>query len=126
MTNHVHMIIGSRNNPLENIMRDMKSHTSTALRKAITENAKESRKEWMLSMMQQAGTNNSNNIDFQFWQQSNHPLVLDTNYLLTQKLDYIHNNPVVAGFTVLPEEYLYSSARDYCGQKGLVDIILIE
>lgn len=29
MTSHVHLIIGSRGNPMHNIIRDMKSHTST-------------------------------------------------------------------------------------------------
>ncbi len=126
MTSHVHLIIGSRGNKLENIMRDMKSHTSTQLKKAITENMQESRREWMLWMMQRAGTKNGNNNSFQFWQQHNQPIVLDTNELLDQKLDYIHNNPVEAGFVELPHEYLYSSAKDYAGQKGLINIILIE
>jgi len=47
MTSHVHMIIGSNDEKLENIMRDMKSYTSTQLRKSIANNPYESRKEWM-------------------------------------------------------------------------------
>jgi len=35
MSSHVHMIIGTRGEKLENIMRDMKKHTSAALRQAI-------------------------------------------------------------------------------------------
>jgi putative transposase len=126
MTNHVHMIISSKGNELSNIMRDMKSYTSTRIRKLITENPKESRKDWMLQMMKQKGSQNSNNHDFQFWQQHNHPILLDSNYMMDQKLDYIHKNPVKAGFVEEPEDYLYSSARDYCGQKGLVEVQLIE
>jgi putative transposase len=126
MTNHVHMIISSEKEELSHIMRDMKSYTSTSLRKHITENPKESRKKWMLRLMKRAGNKNSNNKDFQFWQQHNHPLLLDSNFLLEQKLDYIHNNPVKAGFVDEPEDYVYSSARDYAGEKGLIDIVLIE
>jgi len=48
MPSHVHMIIGSNKNKLEDIVRDMKSHTSTAMRKAINNNPHESRKEWMI------------------------------------------------------------------------------
>ena len=33
MTSHVHLIIGTTGNPLENIMRDLKRHTSEKLRK---------------------------------------------------------------------------------------------
>jgi REP element-mobilizing transposase RayT len=73
MTNHVHMIISSKEEELSNIMRDMKSYTSTTLKKVIAENPNESRKKWMFRMMIQAGTINKNNKGFQFWQQHNHP-----------------------------------------------------
>jgi hypothetical protein len=70
---------------------------------------------------------NSNNDNFQFWQQDNHPVQLTTPKFTHQKLDYIHNNPVVAGYVDKPEEYSYSSARDYYGTgKGLLNIILID
>lgn len=46
---------------------------------------------------------------------------------MQQKLDYIHNNPVEAGFVAKPHHWLYSSALDYAGEKGfLADICLIE
>jgi hypothetical protein len=38
------------------------------------------------------------------------------------KLNYIHQNPVRAGIVVQPEHYLYSSALDYSGGKGLINI----
>ena len=41
---------------------------------------------------------------------------------LEEKMAYIHNNPVKAELVANPEEYLYSSARDYAGEKGLVNI----
>jgi REP element-mobilizing transposase RayT len=127
MTSHVHMIISSKNEKLENILRDMKSFTSTQLRKAINENNQESRKDWMLWMMERAGKKNSNNNNFQFWQQHNQPIELFSNEVIDQKLNYIHNNPVEAGFVDTPEKYLYSSAIDYAGGKGLIEnLILIE
>ena len=122
MTSHIHMIISSNKEKPENIIRDMKSFTSNQLRKAITENPQESRKEWILEMMYKAGEKNSNNKGFQFWQQHNQPILLDNNYLMDQKLEYIHLNPVEAGIVERPEEYLYSSARDFAGRKGLIDI----
>ena len=126
MTNHVHMIISSKEEELSNIMRDMKSYTSTRLRKTIAENSQESRRDWMLKMMITTGSNNQNNKDFQFWQQHSHPILLHSNNLIDQKLEYIHNNPVKAGFVENPEDYIYSSARDYAGIKGMIDIELIE
>jgi putative transposase len=126
MTSHVHMIIGSKGNKLEDIVRDMKSYTSTRLRKLIQEHPQESRKEWMLWMMERAGTKNSNNENFQFWQQHNQPIELNSNFLLDQKLGYLHNNPVEAGFVEEAEDWLFSSARDYAGRKGLLEICFIE
>jgi len=38
-----------------------------------------------------------------------------------QKLKYILQNPVEAGFVTKQEEYLYSSARNYYEGKGLIE-----
>ena len=126
MTNHVHMIIGTHQQKLENIMQQTKMYTSVKLKEAILYNAGESRREWMMWLMQRAGNRNSNNKGFQLWQQDNHPLELTTPSIAHQKLDYIHNNPVKAGFVEKPEDYLYSSARDYYGMKGLLEIELLD
>src|SRR5215210_6982066 len=50
MTSHVHMIIGSSKEPMQNIMRDLKRHSSESLRKEILKHPCESRREWMLQM----------------------------------------------------------------------------
>ncbi len=126
MTSHVHMIIGTRGDKLENIMRDMKKHTSMQLREAIRLHPAESRKEWLQWMMERAGRKNSNNTGFQLWRQDNHPIELSTIEKLHATLDYIHLNPVVAGFVEKPEDYLYSSSRNYNGLKGLIDIEFLE
>ena len=41
---------------------------------------------------------------------------------MMQKLGYIHQNPVKAGFVIEAEHYLYSSARNYAGMKGVIDV----
>lgn len=123
MTSHIHMAIGtSGQNKLEDIIRDLKSYTSRHIRKYIENNPQESRKEWLLWMMKRAGDMKSNNNDFQFWLHHNHPIELATNDILQQRIDYIHNNPVESRFVDNPADWLYSSARDYEGIKGLIDI----
>jgi len=59
-------------------------------------------------------------------QQDNHLIELFDLKILHQKPDYIHYNPVAAGIVENPEDYLYSSARNYCDLPGLIDIILVE
>jgi putative transposase len=120
------MIIGSRGDKLEDIMRDMKRHTSIALKTAIKNHPAESRREWLLEMMEKAGRQNSQNISFQLWQQDNHPIELFDQKILHQKLNYIHNNPVAAGVVEKPEHYLYSSARDYWNLPGMIEILLVD
>ncbi len=59
--NHVHLIIGTRGEPMENILRDLKKHTAKKIVAAIAENPVESRKEWMIWMFERAGKKNPNN-----------------------------------------------------------------
>jgi REP element-mobilizing transposase RayT len=127
MTNHVHMIVSaSEGYYLENIMRDLKKFTSVEIIKAIKNNPTESRKMWLLQAFAEEGKQNANNTSNQFWQQDNHPIELYNNEMIEQKLNYIHNNPVKSGFVEKPEDYVYSSARDYAGIKGLIEIEIIE
>jgi hypothetical protein len=77
----------------------------------------------MLWMFERAGKKNSNNTKYQFWQQHNQPIDISTNTDKTLKaLNYIHQNPVMAGFVDSAEHYPYSSAVDYADAKGLVTI----
>jgi hypothetical protein len=103
----------------------MKKFTSKNLITEISNNEKESRKEWMLAIFKNAGNYNRNNKDFQFWQQDNRPIELWSNEVIKQKLTYIHNNPVAMGLVDEPWHWKYSSALDYAGGKGLLDLNLI-
>ena len=123
MSHHVHLVIERRSVALEDIMRDLKKHTSKTILKAIEDNPQESRKAWMLWMFERAGKKNSNNSKYQFWQQHNQPLELTLQaFNIDSTFEYIHNNPVEAGFVDRPEHYPFSSAVDFAGGKGLVDI----
>ena len=125
MSNHVHLIIGTTDKKMEDILRDLKKYTSVKILEAIKENPQESRREWMLWMFKQAGKRNSNNQHYQFWQQNNQPIELSSALIAEQKLAYLHNNPVEAGLVEEAEYYLYSSAKDYAGKKGLLDVIFL-
>lgn len=123
MSSHIHLILGtSGQHKLEDIIRDLKSYTSRHIRKHIEYSSTESRKEWMMRIFKQAGSERSNNNDFQFWQQHNHPVELSTNEIMLQRLDYLHNNPVAAGFVETPRDWVHSSARDYEDEKGYLEI----
>ena len=127
MNNHVHLIASAAEGyNLSDILRDLKKFTSKKLIAAIESNVQESRKRWMLWLFRSNGQRNSNNEVYQFWQQDNHPVCLDNVEMMNQRLDYVHNNPVSEGIVNEPEHYIYSSAGDYAGIKGLLDIVLLE
>ena len=56
------------------------------------------------------------------WQECNDPKEIHTTAFLDKKINYIHQNPVRSELLANPEDYLYSSAKDYSGEKGLVNI----
>jgi REP element-mobilizing transposase RayT len=64
VTNHIHLIISSNANKIEDIVRDLKKYTSKQIIAAIQENQTESRKEWMLNLFSFAGKSNSNNTEY--------------------------------------------------------------
>ncbi|MEO8146885.1 MAG: transposase [Bacteroidia bacterium] len=125
MPSHIHLVFKSTIQNPEDLLRDFKSFSSKEMVKLIENNIQESRREWMLNAFAKAGKKNSNNTHNQFWQQHNKPIELWSNEVIDQKINYIHHNPVEAGFVENEWEYLYSSARDYAGNKGLVKILMV-
>ncbi len=95
MTNHVHLIFRSiKKQKPELLLGDIKRYTSKAIIKAILENPRESRKEWLLEQFKKAGAKSSNVNKYQFWRHDNKPIELWSNKVIDEKINYIHNNPV--------------------------------
>jgi REP element-mobilizing transposase RayT len=122
MPSHVHLIIGTKDKLMQDIMRDLKSYTSRVIKEDIQSYSKESRREWLLWMFERVGRKNGNNREWQLWQQHNHPIELSSNKIIDQKLEYVHYNPVSAGYVESPEHWMYSSARNYYEKPGLIDV----
>lgn len=62
---------------------------------------------------------------YRFWQEGCYSEVISSLEFYKQKLNYIHQNPVRAEFVRYPQDYLYSSAIDYAGEKGLIEVIVV-
>jgi putative transposase len=121
MTNHAHLLIDSTDVPIEFMVRDFKRHTSKATFKAIGDNIQESRG-WMTYFFERAGHGNCMNKHFQFWQNGYHPIHCWKKELILQKIKYIHQNPVRAGFVSYDYEWKYGSASNYVNDIGMVKI----
>jgi putative transposase len=59
---------------------------------------------------------------YQVWQEGTHAEVVFSEAVMRQKLDYIHHNPVRRGYVDEGPQWRYSSARDYEGQHGLIEV----
>ena len=76
-------------------------------------------------MFERAGSKSSNVKTKQFWQHNNKPIALWSPAVIDQKVAYIHNNPVESGFVSEPWHWRNSSAIDYSGGKGILEIDFI-
>jgi len=127
MSNHLHLALGTTGIlPLPDIIRDFKKYTSVALIRAIADNAQESRQAWLLQLFKQSAETSNKHQKYQFWQNQYHPIELADDDKQQRCLDYIHNNPVKAGIVSEGEYYVYSSAIDYAGGKGLIAVKFME
>lgn len=119
----MHCILSSEAGKLSDTIRDLKGYTSKEILKLV-ETGIESRKDWMLHQFKFFAGQHSRNEKYQLWTHENHAMELSPYRprISQVKLNYIHENPVRAGIVARTEDYLYSSAVDYTGKKGLVDI----
>lgn len=121
MTNHLHLLAYCEvPHRISDFLRDFKKYTSKRLAEAIEENP-ESRREWLLDKFAFEARRTGRAEKYKIWKDDNHPIDL-SDIDVMEKLAYIHDNPVRAGIVENPEDYLYSSARDYACKKGLVKI----
>jgi REP element-mobilizing transposase RayT len=121
MSNHVHVIWQSKCGRLSDTLRDFKSFCTKQFIAAI-ESENESRREWLLYMFRFYAARTNQNKEFKIWTGDNHPEEITSHEFLLNKLNYIHNNPVRAGWVKKAEDYLYSSASNYVNGNGLFEI----
>jgi REP element-mobilizing transposase RayT len=127
MSSHLHLIVSAREGfKLSEIIRDFKKHTAKTIIEQIKEEP-ESRRELLLKEFVAAGLEDKRITTYKFWQESNHAIELERwqTKIMDQKLNYIHYNPVEEGIVESAREYVYSSAKDYSDEKGLVKISLL-
>ena len=119
MSNHIHFIASAvEGYSLSDIIRDFKRHTATTILHSLRQDNFESRREWLLRMFA------IDNERYRLWADGNDPKIIYSNAFFDQKMNYIHNNPVKAGIVSEAEHYLYSSAVDYAGGKGMLGLVL--
>jgi len=127
MSDHIHSIGYAKSGyQLSDILRDFKTFTSKQIINSILEDPGESRQEWILRLFKYFAKYNSSNTTYQFWKNDNKSIELESPKWISQRVIYIHNNPINAGKVKLAEHYIYSSANDYAEGEGLIEVELID
>ena len=116
LENHVHLV--ARSQDLGKDIKRFKSYTA----KAILAYLRDCKADRLLRLLEICKRKHKKESIYQIWEEGSHPQIIENESVLIQKLDYIHQNPVMRGYVDLAEHWRYSSARDYDGQEGLIDI----
>jgi len=117
LENHLHWIAAAPD--LETQVGRFKSYTA----RRILDSLEESGHRTLLQELQFFKLRHKTDQVHQFWQEGSHPQQIQHEDMMRQKLEYIHLNPVRRGYVDDPVHWRYSSARDYMGQKGLIDVV---
>jgi len=115
MSDQIHLLVKSSNGNLSGALRDFKSLAGTWILQEIEER----------KLAGSAAAIPVHNSTHQLWKYENRAIEINSYELLEQQLDHIHNYPVRAGLVSYPEDYMYSSAPNYAGLDGLLEVELV-
>ena len=116
MENHIHLVVQS--NDVEKSMRHFKSFTAKALLKLLQKEGAET----LLKQFQFYKKAHKRDKTYQLWQEGYQPKLIQTDAMMIDKIRYIHENPVKRGYVDEARHWRYSSARDYEGVSGLIEV----
>ena len=116
LENHLHFIASSSN--LSKDVHRFKSYTA----RRIVDHLMTMQRMGLLNLLRSVRKNHKADRDYQLWQEGVHAELIMSDKMMMHKLDYIHANPVKRGYVDMPEHWRYSSARNYAGEQGLINI----
>ncbi|MBS1567726.1 MAG: transposase [Bacteroidetes bacterium] len=124
MSNHLHLVAQVRQgHSFAVVIRQLKKQMARRIME-VMEDEPDPRRSWMLARFENFSQCLKRLDKHPLWQDCNHPVHIETGNRasLLDHIRYIHENPVRDRIVDSPEDYLFSSARDYSGMKGLVNI----
>lgn len=127
MSSHLHLIIRPKDGTAPSYFeRDFKKFTTPAILKTI-DLEMDFRRDWMLQHFEEYPKSLRRLEKFHLWQNCSSPLRVEGDcQTLLSRIIHIHENPVRERIVELPEAYIFSSARDYAGIRGLVRVKVIQ
>jgi REP element-mobilizing transposase RayT len=120
MMNHIHLMASSKDGyQLTDIIRDFKRHTSTQIAQLLERD----NEKLFLYIFRKEGKRQRSQL--KVWQDDYHPVAILSEKWFNEKMEYMHNNPVRKGYVNKPEDWKYSSARNwYFDDHSLITVDL--
>lgn len=124
MLTHFHLVAQTDDGiKLHDVMRDMKKFTS----KEISRQLESDGQKLFLHVFKKAAEGEKERCKYKVWQDEYHPQLVYSDSVCHQKLEYMHNNPLRKGFVEKPEDWVYSSARNYAlGDHSILKVELLQ
>lgn len=116
LENHLHFIAQAPE--LDKCVAGFKAYTA----RRIIDHLQRQQAERLLQRLHFAKAAHKRDREYQFWQEGVHAEMILNEAMMRQNLDYIHANPVKRGYVNLPQHWRYSSAANYEGLVGLMEI----
>jgi REP element-mobilizing transposase RayT len=116
MENHLHLIASAEDLAVQ--VANFKSYTA----RQILDHLVACRDSLILKQLEFHKQKYKTDREYQFWQEGSHPQQIDSDAIMLQKIEYIHCNPLKRGYIDDPVHWRYSSARNYAGLPGLIDV----
>ena len=120
MTNHIHLIFSTKTgNSAEVFLRDFKKWTTRVIGKELENESRRYIRNLLSTTIFKKRSNT-----LQIWQSGNFPEMIESEKFFLQKLNYIHMNPVRKTFVVKPEDWKYSSAKNWLyNDHSVIEVI---
>jgi len=116
LENHLHMIASS--DDISQSIKKFKSYTAKALLELLQTN----RVQTILDQLAFYKKAHKTETTYQIWQEGSAFKLIQSEAMMRERIDYIHNNPLKRGYVDEATHWRYSSARNYEGKEGLIDV----
>jgi REP element-mobilizing transposase RayT len=117
LENHTHFVASG--DTLSEQIGDFKSYTARRLIDLLESTGAKT----ILEQLSFRKAKHKHDRRYQLWQEGSHPQQIIDEAMMWQKIEYIHYNPVKRGYVNDPIHWRYSSARNYAGLPGLIDVM---
>jgi putative transposase len=117
LENHLHLVASAPD--LSDVIKSFKMFTA----RQIVDLLEAKQAKVLLKQLRMLKLPHKTDSEYQVWEEGSKPKEITSDEMMEQKLEYIHQNPVKRGYVDEQVHWRYSSARNYAGMEGLIEVV---